>query len=315
VLIWIIGQGGLLGSAILHTARSNPNLTVFKADPIPWANNELVGNEFSRLAKRFAAEAGTSPWAIIWAAGHATVASSEADTSMELDSLGSLCDAIRQNTPSGRGAFFLSSSAGGVYAGSQDPPFTLETDPVPLSAYGRLKLAQEELARDELGEVCPVLIGRISNLYGPGQDLAKLQGLISALAQAAVTRKPINMFVSLDTIRDYIYADDAANQILLLMQSEVTAHHHQEAHCGSGTYIVASGQPVSLGYLVNLVHDIARVKVPIALGTHGSASAQSRDLRLTPSAIPGSDRLSPMSLSAGAKNVYLDVLRRVQEAR
>ena len=54
------------------------------------------------------------------------------------------------------------------------------------------------------------MIGRFSNLYGPGQNLGKLQGLISRLALSAVTRQPINIFVPLDTIRDYVYVDDAA---------------------------------------------------------------------------------------------------------
>ena len=310
MLIWIVGQGGLLGSALARAVDSDPNLTVFKADPISWGNAELVTHEFSRLAERFSAEASDEPWGIIWAAGHATVSSSETDTAIELDALNSLCEAVQHNTPAGNGSFFLSSSAGGVYAGSSNPPFSVDTEPVPLSAYGRLKLAQECSARNQLSGICPVVIGRISNLYGPGQDLTKLQGLISALARAAVTRKPINMFVSLDTIRDYIYIDDAASQIVGIMKNAARTG----APTANATFVVASGQPVSLGYLINLVHDIARIKVPVALGAHSSAAAQSRDLRLIPTVTDLHDQMPSTPLAAGVKNVYLDVLQRVQRA-
>jgi UDP-glucose 4-epimerase len=227
-----------------------------------------------------------------------------------LEALNSLCEAVQHKTPSGEGSFFLSSSAGGVYAGSQNPPFSVDSEPVPLSPYGRLKLAQEELAQERFSGTCPVLIGRISNLYGPGQDLSKLQGLISALTRAAVTRKSINMFVSLDTIRDYIYADDAAGQILHVVHDAVRSR----SGASNATLILASGQPVSLGYLINLVQDVTRVKVPVALGAHASSAVQSRDLRLTPTRGPWRDQTLSTPISAGVKTVFLDVLERVQRS-
>jgi UDP-glucose 4-epimerase len=57
------------------------------------------------------------------------------------------------------------------------------------------------------------LIGRISNLYGPGQDLDKDQGIISHLSRCLIYRRPVNIYVSLDTRRDYLFADDCAHQI------------------------------------------------------------------------------------------------------
>ncbi len=312
MLIWIVGEGGLLGSALARTARNESSNSLFLAEPLPWGHVDSVRTQFERLAERFAAEAAHEPWAVVWAAGRATVASSAADAESELEALTSLCVALKNHTPSGRGAFFLSSSAGGVYAGSENPPFSIETVPAPLSAYGQLKLDQEAAAGRVLSDVCPVMIGRISNLYGPGQDLSKLQGLISALARSAVTRIPINMFVSLDTIRDYIYADDAAQQILHLVQRSIDGVSDEAV----SRFILASGQPVSLGYLVNLVQDIARVRIPVALGAHASAAAQSRDLRLLPTVNEGDWKAGSPStpLAAGVKNVFLDVLERVQRA-
>ena len=49
-----------------------------------------------------------------------------------------------------------------------------------------------------------VLVGRIANLYGPGQNLAKPQGLVSQLCLANLTGQPLSIYVSLDTLRDYL---------------------------------------------------------------------------------------------------------------
>ena len=54
------------------------------------------------------------------------------------------------------------------------------------------------------------VLGRLANVYGPGQTLGKPQGLLSQLCLADATGRPLPVFVSMDTIRDYLYAGDAA---------------------------------------------------------------------------------------------------------
>ena len=58
------------------------------------------------------------------------------------------------------------------------------------------------------------MIGRIANLYGPGQNLDKPQGLVSQLCAAHLERRPVSIWVSLDTLRDYLYAPDCAQMVL-----------------------------------------------------------------------------------------------------
>jgi len=48
------------------------------------------------------------------------------------------------------------------------------------------------------------MVGRMSNLYGPGQNLKKVQGLISQMCLRVLTRQPLVLYVPLDTIRDYL---------------------------------------------------------------------------------------------------------------
>ena len=96
----------------------------------------------------------------------------------------------------------LASSAGGVYATSRaSPPFDEQSPVGALSPYGREKLIQEELfaALSETAEL-NVLIGRFSNLYGPGQYTRKPQGLVAHIGVAALRRQPVVIYVPLDTI-------------------------------------------------------------------------------------------------------------------
>lgn len=308
MIIWTIGGGGLFGQSLTRQALRH-GIAVFDARPIPW--DDPVGTREAMVAnaRAFRERAEDDDWAVLWAAGHAATAATGVETAQELASLRLAILALIDHLPAGRGAFFLSSSVGGIYAGSSTPPFNEHTPPRPLSPYGELKLAQEALATTELAGVCPVVIGRISNLYGPGQDLSKLQGLISRLALAAVTKQPITMFVSLDTIRDYIDVDDAA--IVALHWAAVAAQNQAPA---STVRVIASGQPVSLGALVHLMQDIARVRVPLAIGAHPSSAVQAQDLRVIPSNDGVAGGLVRTTLPAGVKRVYLDVLERWQSA-
>jgi UDP-glucose 4-epimerase len=301
LITWVIGSGGLLGSAI-QRKLARP----FIAAPIPWNDAEAVSRELTRQLQRFVEAAGSEPWAIIWAAGAATVSASRDDTAIELQVFEEFLSALRIGAPRGEGVFFLSSSAGGVFAGSAEPPFTRSSPAKSLSAYGDLKLAQEELTRAQLIDVCSVVIGRFSNIYGPGQNLDKLQGLISKLALATASRQPVNIFVSLDTMRDYIFVDDAARAALAWVDF---AARTRSAPVNA---VIASGEPAVLGQLIRLMQDVARTKVPVALGAHSSSSAQVLDLRMLPTPIPGMPSPEVVSLPAGMKLVYLDILQRSQ---
>jgi len=298
VITWIIGSGGLLGSALTRQAGDE----IYHPGPIPWQDPEQATITLHQQARDFERHAGHQSWRVIWAAGAATTSTRQDQARQELKPLEGLLTGLRSALPTGPGTFVLASSAGGVYAGSQQPPFTATTRPAPLSPYGELKLAQEGLAQATLGAVTDVMIARISNLYGPGQNLGKLQGLISHLARAAITRQPVNVFVPLDTTRDYIYADDAAAAI-------TQATHNPSEHTGTTIEIVASGRGTTIGQLIRAMNEVTKRRVPVALGTHPSSAAQATDLRVTPT-------LSPPELTTlptGIKAVHADLLRRMQE--
>jgi UDP-glucose 4-epimerase len=306
-LTWIIGAGGLLGAAVNAGAVRR-----FAGDPVPWHDNDLALAALLSSLRRFTDEVSGGPWTIVWAAGAATVSSSEAACTSESALLQAFLEQLRDNppAPASAGVFFLTSSAGGLFAGAKHPPFTETSEPRPIGPYGFAKLANEHLAASLLSDTCPVIIGRFSNIYGPGQKLTKMQGLISRLALSAATRQPINLFVPLSTVRDYIYVDDAAAITHAWINA---AHHAPRAKSDAAIRLIASGEGTSVGQLVRTTQDVTRRKVPIAMGSHPSSSLQAPDLRFVPSQLDNGAHVPSTSLPIGMKRVFDGILRQLQE--
>lgn len=300
---WVIGGGGLFGSALVR--HSN---TPFNAQPIPWEDNAAAVQALIENLQAFTSTA-TNRWCIAWAAGRATTSSTPEGAERERVVFRAFTQRLAEHPPPGRGVFLLTSSAGGLYAGSNHPPFDRSSIPHPISDYGFLKQSQEEIAYEVLAPSMSVVIARVSNLYGPGQDLAKLQGLISRLALAAITKKAVTIFVPLDTLRDYIDVDDAAGRALHWVDR---AHESQPS---SQVRVIASGESVTVARVIALMQDVARVRIPIAYGLMESAGGQAHDLRLTPDTDPAIAHLALTPLPVGMKQVYLDLLARHSSAR
>lgn len=250
---------------------------------ITWADEAHAISDLTLNLKKFREQAGKEKWTIVWAAGAATVASSEPEASRETQLLRLFVEALRGHPPTGPGVFFLVSSAGGAFAGGNQPPFDEWSEPRPLGAYGRSKLVNESLVHSVLSGTCSVVVGRFSNVYGPGQNLSKPQGLISHLALSAASRTPINIFVPLSTVRDYIYADDAAHATHGWIKQ---AHLNPQSDASKSAVpprIIASGNGTSVGHLIRITQDVSHSRVPVAMGSHPSAVMQAPDLRFIPS--------------------------------
>ncbi len=301
--VWTIGSGGLIGSAVARTA-SRP----FIGGPVPWSDGPAALASLVEALARFAEEVGGDPWAIVWAAGAATVAATEEEAQAEADLFAAFAEQVARSDLPAEGVVLLVSSAGGIHAGSVQPPFDERTPPAPISPYGRARLAQEQAGERLLGEQWPVILARVSNVYGPGQDLTKLQGLISRLALCSLTREPLNVFVPISTVRDYIYVDDVA--------ALVHAWLAQEAGSAPGprVRIIASGEGTSIGQLIRTAQDVGHRRVPIAMGTHPSASRQAPDLRFTPSVPECMTSIASTSVPVGMKKVFDDLLHRLEGA-
>ncbi|ARG77505.1 hypothetical protein B1T51_26985 [Mycobacterium kansasii] len=299
MLTWIVGRGGLLGSAVSRAMGPT-----FMHLSVPWEDHDAAVEGLDADLKRFIRTAQNDDWSIVWAAGSGVVGSTADKLAAETRIMSHFVTRLRDMQPAGKGAFFLSSSAGGVYAGSTQPPFSESTKPRPLSPYGETKLAQEEILRMTLQGCVPLVIGRFSNLAGPGQNLAKQQGLVSQLCRAAVTRQSLNVFVPMETLRDYLYVDDAAAMVCALVETVVRDQPSEPVLRN-----ISSQRPVSVCTVLRTVQQVAHRSVRIALGTSPSSRYHVRDLRLCTDFPREFQSVAITPFPVTVKRVYEAVLR------
>ena len=207
---------------------------------------------------------------------------------------------IPRVTPAANTSLLLASSAGGVYAGVGAPPYAEESAVVAASAYGETKLAMERALTEFVTDTgCRAVIARISNLYGPDQRIEKPQGLVSQLCKSLLRRRPISIYVSLDTMRDYIYSDDAA------MIAEACLARIETSEFAGLTIVknVASHEPTTLGHLLHEARLVFKRKPTVILASSPLAAGQVVDLRVESTTWPEMNDLPRRSLMVGMSQV------------
>ena len=311
-LTWVIGRGGLLGQSLETTLRTRMWLP---PRPIDWSGPNGGAVELRQQAGDFLRAVGDRPWSVAWCAGAGVTGTSASVLQLELVALRETLDALG-GAPRGRdGAFFFASSAGAVYAGVGAPPYN-ESSPVrPLAAYGLAKLDAEALVTDWSHDSgTPSLIGRIANVYGPGQNLDKAQGLISQICRSHLTGQPLSIYVSLDTLRDYLFAPDCADLIVAGLAR--LRHEQSVANLTKPvvvTKILASQRAITIGAVLGEMRRIFKSPPRIVLGASPVSAMQARDLSLRSRVWPDLDRRNLTPFPVGVATTAADLLRRLQD--
>ena len=111
------------------------------------------------------------------------------------------------------------SSGGTVYGNQEVQPITEDAVPVPINHYGNLKLCIENTIRTFNFQMKKnMLIARISNPYGPGQDYHKGVGFIDAAIKHTIAGETIEIWGDGNVVRDYIYIDDLCRMLYALIE-------------------------------------------------------------------------------------------------
>ncbi|HEY8621907.1 MAG TPA: NAD-dependent epimerase/dehydratase family protein [Dermatophilaceae bacterium] len=312
-LTWVIGRGGLLGRSLETALQPQPLWRPL--EPIAWSAQTAGALDLRHQVGEFLRAVGDRQWSVAWCAGAGVTGTSATALQQELAALRETLDALAAAPRGSDGAFFFASSAGGVYAGVGTPPYD-ESSPVsPLGAYGYAKLDAEALVTDwSHATGTPSLIGRIANLYGPGQNLAKAQGLISQICRSHLTGQPVSIYVSLDTLRDYVFAPDCA----ALIVSGLERLRQEQSAADPGvkpivvTKILASQRAITIGAVIGEMRRIFKRSPCIVLGASAFSAMQARDLSLRSRVWPEIDRRTLTPFPVGVATTTADLLRRLQ---
>jgi len=317
MLTWVIGRGGLLGSHVERRIGERSKVWT-SSGAFSWDEPARARAELTEACDRFAGAVGGGPWRIAWCAGAGVVASTPDQLDSETETfrhfLASLSETFDLPTRSQQGCLFLASSAGGVYAGADCPPYDEFSPVAPLAPYGRCKLDQETAVSSwsEDSRV-RVLVGRISNLYGPGQNYQKSQGLITQVLLRVIARQPLRLYVPLDTTRDYLFVEDAARIVADCLDR--LAEEGTPDGLPAMTKLICSQQPVTIGTVLAQTRWITKHAVKVVVGTSPSTAHQARDLRMTSHVWPEVDRAPLTTLSHGMLLVFTDLLAAAGEGR
>ncbi len=110
------------------------------------------------------------------------------------------------------------SSGGTVYGKQEIQPITETALPHPINHYGNVKLCIENTILTFASQSdMDIVIARLANPYGPGQDYRKGVGFIDAVIRNAISGNAITIYGDGSVVRDYIYIDDVCGLLTKLV--------------------------------------------------------------------------------------------------
>jgi len=295
--MWIVGRGGFLGSSLALAAIEH-GYSVLPQTTIPWHSPTQRRLALEKAAEQFRIFSKDRSPTVVWAAGSEGVGALHSHQTGEYEAFLDFVTIISKIEGLHGASVVVISSAGGVLGGSPSPPFSFRSPVHAINQYGRNKIAIEKATASDLLSDFQVHIARITNLYGPWSG--PRQGLINRMCTAAATREALQIYVPLETVRDYIYVADAA-KLLLLEMDTISSGTDQDSPAIS---LIGSGENSSIGTVINTVSHVSRRRIPITMARLEATHLQPRDLRMNPSWIERGIQFEPFPLSAGVKKLF-----------
>ena len=138
----------------------------------------------------------------------------------------------------------FASSGGTVYGPPETLPVNEDHPTNPISSYGIVKLTIEKYLRlfHHLHGLDYTVL-RISNPYGPYQNLASQQGAVGVFLHRIRTGQPITIWGDGSVVRDYLYVSDLVDALEMAARVETQVR----------LFNIGSGQGTSLNELIDLM--------------------------------------------------------------
>lgn len=236
-------------------------------------------------------------WVVMWCAGGGNVAADADAMATETELVAKLASWVQRHAADAGASTVLSfaSSGGAIWSGTEERVLSEDTPPTPWHPYGKAKLEQERLLAQEAKASgwLRVRLARISNLYGPEPENHPPSGLPGHLIANVLRRIPTSIYVPMDTQRDYIYVDHAADMMVTDAMSAF------EDCPGTSTIdLVAAGSSHTIAAVVSTLEKVLTRRVPLTVGFSPHASRQPRILSFR-SRARDLQRLNPIGLEVG----------------
>ncbi len=165
-----------------------------------------------------------------------------------------LLEAMRQRP----GIPFVFASSGGTVYGVPEAPLVSESHPLrPLSVYGASKASVEGYAmlyRRQFSVDTRIL--RVSNPFGPGQNVDGQLGAASIFAWRALAGLDIRIWGDGSVVRDYLYIEDAVDAFVATMNARSAAFGNADP-----IFNIGSGEGTSLKQIVETIGNILSTPV------------------------------------------------------
>lgn len=146
------------------------------------------------------------------------------------------------------------SSGGTVYGEATNLPIPEIHSLNPICTYGIQKVLLEKYM-EVYGHLYDMnfIIARLSNPYGTGQNVKKNQGIIPIFVRKIINGESLQIWGDGNTVRDYIFIDDAVKAL------DVLGDYEGEEHI----FNVGSGVGYSINQIVNLIIEETEVARPV----------------------------------------------------
>jgi UDP-glucose 4-epimerase len=141
---------------------------------------------------------------------------------------------------------FIHLSSGGTIYGEGLQPHVEDERPDPISSYGAMKVASEyAVAAIARGTATRPVNLRISNAYGPGQNLSRPQGIIGVAWRNHLNGVPTTLYSAETTVRDFVFVDDIGDLCIATAQSDFR-----------GAMNAGSGRGISLAEVLGAMSEV-----------------------------------------------------------
>ena len=283
----LVFGNGLIGSAINSALRSQHR---WERHIVAWPWHERSGRQLAAsLSIDLIRESHRID--LVWAAGTSGFGSTDADMALETDHLSEVAElAVILAKRSDQFIFHLFSSLGGLCEGQR--LIDRKAAPSPRRAYGLGKMRQEQLV-DGLGDHIVPRVYRPSSVYGVAHRGRR--GLFASAAMAMLQQKPLTVYGSANTLRDYVFARDIGTYVARLMTEQTVE---------SDTVILASGKPTTVTEAIFAMETLFGRRLYCR---YESSPHNSLDMTVRMSALPSA--LPHTALSVGIASVLQHVAR------